>query len=83
MAMPVYGELLFDQAKGMQHCYIPFFMLLISSALLILARHWLGMHSVAGLEIAVNDTATVCPIEGIGYLTTNLQDLVYGKRPTG
>jgi hypothetical protein len=39
MAMPVYGELLFDQAKGMQHCYIPFFMLLISNALLILARH--------------------------------------------
>jgi hypothetical protein len=35
------------------------------------------MHNVAGLEIAVDD------IEGIGYLTTNLQDLVYGKRPTG
>jgi hypothetical protein len=29
----------FAKPQGMQHCYIPFFMLLISNALLVLARH--------------------------------------------
>jgi hypothetical protein len=29
----------FAKPHGMQHCYIPFFMLLISNALLVLARH--------------------------------------------
>jgi hypothetical protein len=29
----------FGEPHGMKHCYIPFFMLLISNALLVLARH--------------------------------------------
>jgi hypothetical protein len=29
----------FAKPHGVQHCYIPFFMLLISNALLVLARH--------------------------------------------
>jgi len=29
----------FAEPLGMKHCYIPFFMLLISNALLVLARH--------------------------------------------
>jgi hypothetical protein len=29
----------FAEPHGMKHCYIPFFMLLISNALLVLARH--------------------------------------------
>jgi hypothetical protein len=29
----------FAKPHGMQHCYTPFFMLLISNALLVLARH--------------------------------------------
>ena len=29
----------FARPHDMQHCYIPFFMLLISNALLVLARH--------------------------------------------
>jgi hypothetical protein len=30
----------FAEPHGMKHCYIPFFMLLISNALLVLARQW-------------------------------------------
>jgi hypothetical protein len=29
----------FAEPHGMKHCYIPFFILLISNALLVLARH--------------------------------------------
>ena len=34
----------FDKPHGMQHCYIPFSMLLISNALLTLAWHRCGLH---------------------------------------
>ncbi len=39
----------FIRPKGMQHCYISFFMLLISNALLILARHRSG-YSVEHMQ---------------------------------
>jgi len=42
----------FAKPRGMQHCYIPFFMLLISNALLVLARH--NRRSV-GCTTAPND----------------------------
>jgi len=43
----------FIRPKGMQHCYISFFMLLISNALLILARHRSG-YSVEHMQTLVS-----------------------------
>jgi hypothetical protein len=38
----------FAEPHGMKYCYIPFFMLLISNALLVLARHSLRWAGKAG-----------------------------------
>jgi hypothetical protein len=34
----------FAKPHGMQHCYIPFFMLLIPNGLLVLARHTMSLE---------------------------------------
>ena len=47
----VVGELLFLLPNGMQHCYPPLFMSLISDALLIVARHraFVGQHNILAM----------------------------------
>jgi hypothetical protein len=49
----------FAKPQGMQHCYIPFFMLLISNALLVLVRHnMLGRnHTSSGSRVDGTDGA--------------------------
>jgi hypothetical protein len=44
----------FAKPQGMQHCYIPFFMLLISNALLVLARHSLRVSHLR--EVGCNES---------------------------
>src|SRR5260370_6529924 len=59
----------FAKPQGMQHCYIPFFMLLISNALLVLARHRCGecshFRDLSGYD---------CPLGGTGLESCHAAD---------
>jgi hypothetical protein len=53
----------FAEPHGMKHCYIPFFMLLISNALLVLARHRVPAERacfVFGVSLHYADTFSQC-----------------------
>ena len=49
----------FAKPHGMQHCYIPFFMLLISNALLVLARHTHRPRNMALFNITTASSKVV------------------------